>query len=448
MKAMYLVLISLCCLALTGCKGADEPTKLQKVLLDWEKHGGELSLSKHGLTGYSIEKKSDAEAICRVLSSERILKDKKKYLISSPVTIIVSFFRNVGSEEALNVLKTRGLPLLRRIVRDNLTDLTRWEDDLLFILKILAMYREKEDISLILKAAYKPVSQDSYLWKQIFDQINEEHPGWRKLCEGLRSPLPNGFIAVAYLDFVNGMVLDGALEDHPFDSEEGIERLETWLTAADKKKFGYAQSATAALPFLHNQKSKWLLQIAAAHPYPNVRIEAAWAMAKSGNEKGKKQLVEWCLNPGYSEMASNYLKELGFENDIPATCNEPVFKAMSEMCNWLAHPNEFGRPPDEIKLYDTRELYWPPTDDKRTVYLFQYTYNPEKQGEEPDIGIGMVGSITFAFFSETNKSLSPEDVYALHCCWELDLHKDPRAPKKRTAAAGRKILSKYNSGFK
>ena len=55
----------------------------------------------------------------------------------------------------------------------------------------------------------------------------------------------------------------------------------------------------------------------------------------------------------------------------------------------------------------------------------------------------MVGSITFSLFGETTEDLSPEDIYALHCCWELEVNDDPRAPEERTIEAGRKILAEY-----
>jgi hypothetical protein len=52
----------------------------------------------------------------------------------------------------------------------------------------------------------------------------------------------------------------------------------------------------------------------------------------------------------------------------------------------------------------------------------------------------MVGSITFSLFGETSPSMSPEDLYALHCCWELGVDDDPRAPAARSIAAGRALL--------
>ncbi len=114
------------------------------------------------------------------------------------------------------------------------------------------------------------------------------------------------------------------------------------------------------------------------------------------------------------------------------------------MCNWLAHPNEFSRPPDGIELFDRRTLYWPPTNDARTVWLFKYRYEPTGD-EKEDVGLGMVGgSTTFALFGDTNPDMKPLDAYALHCCFELDFNADKRAPKKRSIAAGLKLLRKHN----
>ena len=52
----------------------------------------------------------------------------------------------------------------------------------------------------------------------------------------------------------------------------------------------------------------------------------------------------------------------------------------------------------------------------------------------------MVGSVTFALFGEATAGMPPEDIYALHCVWELQQEGDKRAPKERTVQAGRKLL--------
>ena len=70
-----------------------------------------------------------------------------------------------------------------------------------------------------------------------------------------------------------------------------------------------------------------------------------------------------------------------------------------------------GRPPDDIVQVETRQLYWPPTRDKRQLWVFRYRY--DKEDGEADEGLGMVGSITWAMFNSNTAELSPEDVYGL-----------------------------------
>src|SRR5205085_7500326 len=168
--------------------------------------------------------------------------------------------------------------------------------------------------------------------------------------------------------------------------------------------------------------------------------KAAWASAYRGGEAGLKYLARMTTDVRSTVAARQYLEELGRLELVPNAANEPDFQAMAQMCNWLAHPQEAGRPPDAIDLYDTRELHWPPTDDTRQVWLFRYRYQNAKEDGSDDAGIAMVGSVTFALFSEATADLSPEDVYGLHCCWELECNQDPRAPARRTAAAGRRLL--------
>ena len=166
--------------------------------------------------------------------------------------------------------------------------------------------------------------------------------------------------------------------------------------------------------------------------------------AKAGNSTGLEMLQEMCKNPNYSLQAQEYLKELGHPDRVPSEARQADFLAAAEMCQWLAHPMEFGRPPARIELHDTRELFWPPTNDRRRVWLFRYEYDGP-DGE--DIGLGMVGSVTFALFGEASADLCPEDAYGLHCAWELECNEDPNAPTQRSAMAGRRILARHNEGF-
>jgi hypothetical protein len=93
----------------------------------------------------------------------------------------------------------------------------------------------------------------------------------------------------------------------------------------------------------------------------------------------------------------------------------------------------------------TSELFWPPTGDRRRLWLVKYAFDKQPD-QDAQAGVAMIGTMPFALFDATDR-LSPEDLYGLYCCWELEVAGDPRAPKERTAAAGRKLLAEKNQGF-
>lgn len=420
---------------------------LVKALEKWIKIGGDLDeiLSKNR-NGH-VKSVTEAKAICvalDVLYAER--NGAHDDFICSPLHTLTAFFQQVENKPPFEFLKKEGLPRLRRWVCDVLDGKVVKEGDVMFILKILAMYRQHEDVELIAKAARKPIDPESYMWSLIFSQFTAEHPYSAEMIDALRDPLPSDFILVGYLDMANVLAFNGKLEQHPFDSQAGQSCLEAWLRDTNKENVSYALSATTALPFIAQSSREELLQVAADHSNPTVCIEAAWAQAKSGDLDGLESLTNHCLDPCYSLTAQQYLEELGHTNRIPEDAKHPDFMAIAEMAHWLAHPNEYGRPPDDIELFDSRNLFWPPTNDRRRLTLIKYTYD-DSEGGDPDLGIGMVGSITFALFDEATVDLSPEDIYGIHCCWELEVNEDSRAPKVRTAKAGRKILARDNEGF-
>jgi len=61
-------------------------------------------------------------------------------------------------------------------------------------------------------------------------------------------------------------------------------------------------------------------------------------------------------------------------------------------------------------------------------------------------GFGLTGSTTWAMFGENDAATRALDVYAIHCCWELESNEDPRAPGERSAAAG--LLAEDNPEFR
>src|SRR6185436_14853926 len=77
------------------------------------------------------------------------------------------------------------------------------QDELLIVLKILAMYGTKDGVERIVDAARRGFQAEGYLWHVIISQFREDHPGIDYLAEELRTSIPAGFCGVAFLDCMN-----------------------------------------------------------------------------------------------------------------------------------------------------------------------------------------------------------------------------------------------------
>lgn len=372
-------------------------------------------------------------------------KDNEKVSLNR----LISPFQSPEKDEDIAIFTKQGLPELRRLLFEGLKKAHHTKkkiEGLTFIMKILAMYSVKKDTEIIVKIANAGYDANGYLWFLIFEQLSASQH-WKIVFDGIKLPSLKGSLRVVYLDFVNCQFIENRQSElkHTFDSEIGIKLLEYWLSSKDPGKYSYAQSATTALPFISEPAQSRLLKVAQNHPSAKVNIESAWAVVKVGDvENGVPLLQKWALNPCYSKMATMLLKELDFEGKIPEKAKENDFIALAEMASWLSHPAEYGEPPEKIEILDKRELFWPPTKDTRPVWLIKYTYN-EPNWNYHD-AIGMVGSRTFGFRSEMDH-FSVEEIYGLHCAWELQQYEDPNAPKEVTPEEGLKILRNHNDNL-
>ncbi len=406
---------------------------------------GDLATALARVADVPISTGEDAAAIAELLDG--FLHDRPETLAApspaavSPLQLILGLFQQIETEEAYLVLVERGLPNLRQLFDRLIAEPIEPEraDDLLFLVKIFALYREEQDVERIGAAARTAALEDRSLWPVIFETFDEEHPLRSVVVDALRDPLPTGFAGVAFLDFANAFARDESIE-HPFDSPAGHARLERLLTDPDSERFSFAHSAAAALPFVSEPPRGPLLALGLDHPSKRVQLESAWASARIGSRAGIEFLSRACLDVTVSATAVAYLEELLELNAIPARAKDPAFMAVADLCRWLSHPMEYGRPPDGAELLDTRTLFWPPVNEPRRLWLVKYRYEGELPDGRDDVGVGLVGSITFVLFGETEPDMPPEDVYALHCCWELEVEYDPRAPEPRSIEAGRQLL--------
>jgi hypothetical protein len=347
-------------------------TPLQKAIHRFLR-GDDLEEVLEPLDDYRIASKRDAEAVVEALRQiPRVPHRPDDRYRTSPLHRLIALFQDVEDERAAELLRDAAGPELVRIFHASFPPHEDDHDDLPFLLKILVMAQVPAAPELIASAAAHPATRDAYLWSVILSQLAEEdHPHADEIVARLSDPLPEGFAGVSFLDLANERARKGPRTVHPFDTAEGLRRLESWLADPAPERFSYAISATAAIPFLRTPARQRLLDLAAQHSDPTVRLESYWAAATLGDERGIAALAEASRDPRQGSRALTYLEELGRLDDAPAEAQTAEHLALEEMADWLSHPTEFGKFPDALCVYDTRELFWPPTNDRRRLWLIE-----------------------------------------------------------------------------
>ncbi|PSB56734.1 HEAT repeat domain-containing protein [Chamaesiphon polymorphus] len=427
-------------------------SKIKNILLSWVSKNKDLSQLLRTIEDDTIRTLEEVQALLQALKHLVQKIQSSQYIVvdysSSPLYLLAGLLQGMDFDNLTNSDGDTYNEVYHTVnsladACEALIDRQIVDEGLPFACKVLALFNHPRNPKFIAQLATDDRFNDDFLWQVVFqiytDTINSQIEKHKKvswdIVDLLRDPLPQNFMGITYLDFSNHLATSGVLKNHPFNCSAGVASLSKWIEDPDPENFSYAKSATVAIPSIDLDWQTELLEIARKHSSPIVKIEVAWVLAKLDDPSGIRQLQEFAKDPKYAREAQSYLQEFGIVEDR----NDLTFQAQIEMSSWLAHPQEFGRAPDLLELFDTRTIYWPPTDDKRTVWLFKYAYY-----QQNITGLGMVGSITFALFSETTTELSPEEAYALHCCWELEIKQDRRAPKSRTIAAGLKILRKHN----
>src|SRR5262245_54948991 len=133
-------------------------TPLQLALERGMQPGADLADELRGLGDYSIRSQADAEAVCQVLT--RLVQEGSTVGGDSAFHPVVALFQVVEGSEcpAFPVMVEHGIASLVQIADRALLDPSRLDpSDLLFALKILAMYGTPEGTDAVLRAARRPV---------------------------------------------------------------------------------------------------------------------------------------------------------------------------------------------------------------------------------------------------------------------------------------------------
>jgi hypothetical protein len=417
------------------------------ALDDWLSGAASIDGLATALAGAPIEGPEDVAAVAEFLASfgQADTPVRRVRRCHRALPHVVDSCLAVHDETCSDAIQDRVLPEAAALFEASLGRRSRMsQETALALLELLLGFDEPEVVDRLVRAVRLPLQPDHLDWSRVFSCLDGTHPFWPRIRDALADPLPPSFIAIAFLDAMNNLALSGYLDWHPFASETGCSRLEAWLGASAIDEYSYARSATTALPFVGRGERDRLLPLAQRHPDEEVRLEACWVAAVTGDASGIEGLARWSEDTMWSRQACQYLRELHREDAIPEFARTPEFEGISALTAWLAHPDQLDCRPQRVEVIEQRELFWPPLGEKQLIQLVRY------EAEAPDgvqRGVGMVGDYTFALLDHPTEEMSVEDLYGLYCAWEMAYRQVEGAPEELDARAGREILARYNPGF-
>ncbi|GAB5406254.1 MAG: HEAT repeat domain-containing protein [Aureliella sp.] len=171
-----------------------------------------------------------------------------------------------------------------------------------------------------------------------------------------------------------------------------------------------------ALGLIGHKAAKGELEDAMELAHRRIQTEAAGALARMGDEMGKKHLVTLAADRVARQRAVAYAEELGCAESIAEEFRSAAAIAESQLAGWLSEPPQYGIAPSGMELVDERTMYWPSYDEPRECFLFRYWFN-FPAGKVQNLGIA--GPVCHAF-SDNLESLSHDDIYAAFAGWHAE----------------------------
>ncbi len=394
------------------------PRAVERGLAD----GGDLAVELAKASDVEVTTLTQAKAMVRAakampLTSDRPAERKSKArLRTSALNALLDLFENVITGSAAhNYILAQGMPELYRIYDTTAgkADLIA-DSDILKLLRVLSLYCTEEGTTRVCDGFRRKLAADRYEWRAIFTVYDVDHPGYDQFRKCIEENFPSGELAITLIEWGNSKAISENNFRHPFRNKAGVAQLKKWLEAKGDDAF----ASVVAIPFVQVEYRQELFDLADKIDNKEVQLEAAWARAKAGDKAGIDRLARFCLDVHHSATAMRYLQELEAEDRVPDEAKEPKFQALATMSDWLSHPNELARTPDEMKIVDQRMLKWFDNDEPTLFTIIEYFAKSEDPLQDDDRGYGLVGSQTWSFFDDRLMQLAPEDVYAFHYTWE------------------------------
>jgi hypothetical protein len=181
-----------------------------------------------------------------------------------------------------------------------------------------------------------------------------------------------------------------------------------------------AVSLCDALALIGDRQAIPKLFQALALAHRRIKTEAAAALARLGEERGREELIKLAAEPVARLRVLAYADELGLADRIDPNYRSPQARAEAELTVWLAEPTQYGLPPQSCELIDHRRQFWPGFSEPVECFLFRFTYAVTvDETERTYTGIGIAGPLAHAFTADL-ADLPPADIYAAYAGWQAE----------------------------
>jgi hypothetical protein len=219
---------------------------------------------------------------------------------------------------------------------------------------------------------------------------------------------------IAVLNHLLGEVVGrlGSFEENPRAFGDDVDAVQATLGEA----VALAVSLCDTVSLIGDASSIGKLNQAIELKHRRVQCEAAGALARLGDDLGKKRLLELTAEPSARLRAIQYAHELGFADLVDDQYCTDTATAEAEMSLWLSQPQQMGIPPTSVEVVDSRRMLWPSFHDPVDLFLVRFEYS---FGDQIYSNVGIAGPVTFAMSTDV-ADLPMDDIYAIYAGWHAE----------------------------
>ncbi|MCD0460620.1 HEAT repeat domain-containing protein [Roseiconus lacunae] len=389
--------------------------------------------------GYRLKEVADGDSAV-VIEVLRYLAEHHEPLSQSDPAIIGTLLRIVhsklaGGEDIQAALSALQPELIGGIDQALPTNVSNRH----LLLQLLTQARSDDALKVLVERLIERPLDD---WMQVGQVLGPlmSHNDWDidalfpKLLECISEPST----AAPLLDLANYLYRSERVDPHP--AAEMVTSLQELLGAVsrrlerfeeDPRSFGddvptvqkrlgeavaLAVSLCDSLACIGDATSVGKLNQTVTLKHRRVQCEAAGALAKLGDEEGRKRLIELADEPAARLRAIAYADELGIGEEIEDRLRSDESTAEAEMALWLSQPHQMGVPPTHVEVAANRRMLWPSFDDPVDVILVRFEYNT---GSGLYSNIGLTGPGVSALSCDL-ADMPIDDIYAIYAGWHAD----------------------------